>query len=174
MYDLSSTFRWSVGDAWRIWNIKTIIACNHVSMELYMTRMHRRTLFTRPRHSRCSSSVTITTNFKMPQSHEKQTFSWWRRDREMRADRKFKWDLRRSLARKSIVITSADRTARLILRTIYDGPIAQDRSRRSPNELGIEDWSSTETRLSRLPLKMTNFSLYGRNSMCRYYDLESW
>ena len=90
--------------------------------------------------------VTITMNFKMPQSHEKQTFSWWRRDREMRVDRKFKWDLRQSLARKSIVITSADRAARLILRTIYDGPTAQDRSRRSPNELGIEDWSSTVKR----------------------------
>lgn len=63
-----------------------------------------------------------------------------------RADRKFKWDLRQSLARKLIVIIGAARPARLISWTIYDGPAARDRSPRSPDESRIEDWSGAAKR----------------------------
>lgn len=69
-------------------------------------------------------SRTTTTNFTKCRAFRDRARSRSFLGDERRADRKFRRDLRRSLARKSIAITGADRAARLISRTIYDGPAA--------------------------------------------------
>lgn len=100
-------------------------------------------------HAARRVSRTTTTNFTKCRTFRDRARSGSFLDGEeieKRADRKFKWDLWWSLAHKSIVITGADRVARLISRTIYDDPAARDRSRRSPDELGIEDWSGAAKR----------------------------
>lgn len=86
-------------------------------------------------HTSRMTTTTTTTNFtKCHAFRDRAKSGSFLSDEETgrRADRKFKWDLRQSLARKLIVITGADRPARLISWTIYDGPAARDRSLRSP------------------------------------------
>lgn len=94
----------------------------------------------------CSSRMMTTTNFTKYRAFCDRARSGSFLGDERCAGRKFRWDLRRSLARKSIAITGTDRAARLISRTIYDSPAVRDRSRRSPNELGIDDWSGAAKR----------------------------
>lgn len=110
---------------------------------------HLRARIVRDAGCHASSRTMTTTNFtKCCAFHDHARSGSFLDDEETerRADRKFKWDLRRSLARESIVITGADRATRLIWRTIYDGPAARDRSRRSLDELGIENWSGAAKR----------------------------
>lgn len=123
------------------------------------------------------SRMTTTTNFtkcRVFRDRAKSGPFLNDEETERRADRKFKWDLRQSLARKLIVITGADRPARLISWTIYDGPAARDRSPRSPNKLGIEDWSGAAKRDFQVcRWKWRTFRFASRRKLrCRHCDLE--